>query len=156
MLAPLPKEAVLARLLTDLFDLATQVKPATAPQPTGTAAVYSTDAGQNAFFLLVDLPCSVALSAALARIPVGAIAEVLKAGSLPEHLADNLHEVLNVIGSLFNDNESDHVKLGAVLSQRDAQFKPTWTQAEKAEKRARFTVSVKGYGGGQLSICSMG
>ena len=152
MRAPLPKDLAVSRLLTNLFDLSTQVKPGGPPKPNGAAAVYVTDSGEEAFFCLLDIDAAAAISAALARIPAGVATEVIRAGTLPDNLTENLHEVLNVIGSLFNDDEWDHIKLGCIRPARDAQFKALWAQCEQAAKKIHLGVNVKGYGQGALSF----
>lgn len=102
----------------------------------------------------VDRALGAGLGGALALIPPGAVEEDLAdSDELPEHLADNLHEVLNVLASAFNETRERalHVRLADVVGAAEGS-EAVRALFEGGAGRVDCEVIVPGYPGGQLAI----
>lgn len=77
-------------------------------------ASYVDDVGAPRGWIACDLACANSCGAALSMIPPRLAAESAAAGTIPDNISDNLHEVLNVCVNLFHLEGHPHVVLGGV------------------------------------------
>jgi hypothetical protein len=75
------------------------------------ASLYHQDDGQPVAAIVVDLPLAVAVSGMLAGIPERVIMEDIRTGTIHESTVMNLHEVMNIAGSLLNSTGAPHLRL---------------------------------------------
>lgn len=143
--------SMLSQLLgrTVKVEWSTTAVPLKAPCVTG---VYVTDEGAVAALCIVDLALACHLGAALSMIPAAVANEAVRKGALVDNLADNLHEVANVMASLFNHDGATHIKLREVVVATKAL--PAFLPAAMAHPIARLdlTIGIQGYGGGPLVL----
>ncbi|MGV8847099.1 MAG: hypothetical protein ACOH1Y_15815 [Propionicimonas sp.] len=117
-----------------------------------TVAVYIHDRSDLSALICCDLPLSIALAASIALVPARTAAECLEDGQLTNDLGENMYEVLNILASLFNAAGRPHVKLDSVHGP--GQIPPSDVVALLGAfgRREDVTITVAGYGGGQMSI----
>lgn len=153
--SPLPSAKDVRDLLHDLLvrDVAvTQEDRPTAGTPaTSTVAVYHDDARDIAAIVVVDLALSSFLGAALALISKDTAEQAVADRSLPELLAENLREVLSIVGTLFNTHVP--VRLSDVhLPTEPVPMRVAERATSFGHRRMDLAVTVPGYGVGQMSV----
>ena len=115
-------------------------------------ADYELDTGKVGVLCVADIRLANALGAALTMVAPGAVDDAIANLTLEDSTIDNLREVVNVMTSLFNTNDTPHVKF------RDVRRLPSQLPAETAQllgsPRARrdFDITVESYGTGTLSV----
>lgn len=117
--------------------------------------VYVTDEDLLGAVVACELPLAGRLGAALGSVPVAEVEQSLMAGRLSPDLAENAHEVLNVVAAAFEAPGAPPLKLRrvhAVGEQLPAEVAPTLTYVVR---RVDLQVQVAGYGGGRLSVISI-
>lgn len=117
-----------------------------------TLAVYVDDDGTPRAVVVVDLALGAAAGAALALVPAVMLEEVARTGKLPENLAENLHEVLNIFVSLLNSSATPHVGLRQTIelpSELDADVRAI---VDAPARRRDFVVAIEGYGEGNMAV----
>ena len=150
----LPPAELVGKLITGLVGRPTTVDrmPAAAldlNQPS-TVAAYIQDNGMMASVIVSDLALSASGGAALALIPPGAVQDAVGSGSLPDSLAENYREIVNVAARLFNRPNTPHVRL------RDMHITPEMLPADVsnvisgATERLFVEVQVEGYPLGKM------
>lgn len=117
----LPSLDELEHVLTELLDVvvrADRVRVGRSLPLPYLAATYRDASGVLHAVAMVDLVAAVVLGAALSRIPPMVRDEALAAGELAETMQENLHEVMNVLGLLFNEQRLHalHVRLGELCA----------------------------------------
>jgi hypothetical protein len=123
------------------------------PKGEGGAVVGVFDGPGNklAALWVSDLAASACIGAAIGLMPPRAAADAA-AGGLSELITENLHEAINVAGSLLNADGAPHVALKGVYAPGE------WLPADVAGwvmayvPRQDLRVFVSGYGEGCLSI----
>jgi hypothetical protein len=113
----LPSLDELERVLTELFDVvvrADRVRVGRSLPLPYLAATYRDASGVLHAVAMVDLVAAVVLGATLSRIPPVVRDEALVKGELTEAMRENLHEVMNVLSLLFNEQRLHalHVRVG--------------------------------------------
>ena len=112
---PVPTAKAVRDMLTDLLGRNVEVRSSLpfAPRPSDpiTIAVYVDDRTVVRAVGVADLGFSARAGAAIGLVPAATAEESVTAGLLPETLAENLHEVLNISASLLNAEGVVHVKL---------------------------------------------
>lgn len=73
-------------------------------------------------------------------------------GGLPDAYAENLHEVLNIMGRLFDATGSPHVRFHAMHSPGEPVPPLVTSLATMAGRRLDVTLSIPGYGSGEMSL----
>lgn len=115
-------------------------------------AEYSTDEGEVGVICLLDARLALRCGAALAMVPVPVVEEALRRGELPEVLLENVKEVVNILGGLFNSARSPHVRLTTV-HRLPAELPASVTALLEAPAfRRDFAVLIEGYGDGRLAL----
>jgi hypothetical protein len=153
--ATLPSGADVRGLLNGLFDRSVTVHEEDGPVLPGrgvkVVGSYVDDAGAVRAVVFCDLVVGCVLGAALALVPMPRVQQALDGGDVPQDLADNTQEVLNIAASLFNSADA-HLKLLAVqvapepVSDRVVDF------LRGAPQRLDLRVEVPGYGNGVLVL----
>jgi hypothetical protein len=111
----LPAPPLIGRLIAGLVgrECTSERQPAAAVdlnQPS-TVAVYVRDNGMLAAVIVSDLALTAGAGAALALIPPPAAADAVESNSLPDSLAENYQEIVNVAARMFNRPNLPHVRL---------------------------------------------
>ena len=152
----LPTVMEVRNLLGDLLgrEVETALQDGTpAPlDPRACVGVYQDDRRNSVAVVVTDLPLSVYLAAALALAHKDAADEVVQQRTLTPTYTENLHEILNVVGTLFNRPGSPPTRLTAMHAPGDPVPPRVATQAGSTGNRLDMTVSIPGYGSGQMSL----
>ena len=118
----------------------------------GLVGVYVDDRLGMKALVACDIPAAAYIGAAIGLMPPGGAQDAVEDGELFPVLRDNAAEVLNVMAALFNVGSAPHLRLyghyaaGEGLPGDVAQHLPS------PGPRVDWTVAVKGYGKGELSI----
>ena len=156
---PVPGAAQVRDLLQTLAGCDVQVVPGTPVLPGREAAlvaVYVTDEAVAGAVVVCELPLAGHLGGALGAVPAVEVEQSLAAGGLSPDLTENAHEVLNVVAAAFDAPGAPALKLDrvhAVGEQLPAEVARTLTYVVR---RLDLQVQVAGYGGGRLSVISLG
>ncbi len=154
-LGALPTGPELGTLLDGLLDRG--VTAVVEPRPTlpgrqvQVVASYVDEAKEIRAVVMLDLPLGTGLGAALALVPAPRVAEAVRSGTVPEDLADNTREVLNIAASLFNCGDV-HLKLADVAVAPTPVDAATVTFLRVPRRRADLRVTVPGYGEGIFAV----
>jgi hypothetical protein len=150
----LPTPEYLGRLIGDLLDKEVAVERASGdpfdPQAPGQVGVYTRDEGQIAALCCWDLHMAAYAGAALTLVPRGTAADAIRSRELPEFLADNAYEVLNVCARLFNSPRTPHVALHAVHKLPGMLPTDAALLLRNAAGRLDATAEIPGYGAGRV------
>jgi hypothetical protein len=117
-------------------------------------ACYRDRQGALRAVVAVDRLLGAGLGGALALIPRAAVEEDLESEpELPEHLADNLYEVLNICAGLFNEarERALHVRLVDVTAAADLDDEVR-ALLHGGRGRVDCSVVIPGYPGGELAV----
>ena len=151
----LPAAAELRTLLDGLFDKPVKVQSHPSPVMPGrdvrVVGAYVDGSAAVRAVVFTDLTVGSALGAALALVPAQRVQEAVNAGAVPEDLADNTREVLNVAASLFNCGDA-HLKLGDVWVAPQPVGDDAVVFLRAAAQRSDITVEVPGYGSGVVAL----
>ena len=98
---------------------------------------------------IADLPLAATVGAALAMMPAAVAEDAVRAGVLDEGLADNWHEVANVLTRLLNGPCVAHLRIAATTAGLPDDVRALTTRATSAR---HFAVTVMGYPGGSISF----
>lgn len=151
-----PCPSAVRALLTGLLDKPVTVAP-TAPLAPGpanpcTVAVYVDDSLRIRAVIGCDLPLSVHAGAAIGLLPPATAHASVESGALTEQLAENLGEVLNVAGSLFDAPGAPHLRLHDVHPAGVPTPPHLLAHCLTLGSREDLTVQIAGYGTGALSV----
>ena len=105
-------------LLGGLYDCESTSQAVEPAEPIGkpeVVATYADAEGQAKYALVCDLSVANSMGAALTRIPPGGAEDATRTGQVPDNLADNLHEVLNICSAIFSDVAHDRIVLGEMF-----------------------------------------
>ncbi len=109
--------ASVSPLLAGLFTNKIAVEESKSSEPIGAprvVATYVDNEGHPRFGIVCDLALANSLGAALTLIPVGGAEDATAAGTVPENIADNLHEVFNICAAIFADTGNERIVLDRV------------------------------------------
>lgn len=107
-------------------------------------ASYVDDNDQVRRILTCDLGLANSLGAAISMIPAGLAVDSTKAGSVPDNIKGNLHEVLNVCVNLFTEVSRERLTL------KDMKVCPAGEAAPAVAQSAKFNVAIPKYPGGVM------
>jgi hypothetical protein len=157
---PVPGAAQVGALLQSLAGCDVDVapgKPVLPGREAALVAVYVTDDQEVIGAVVVcELPLAAHLGGALGRVPVDEVERSLAGRGLSPDLAENAHEVLNVVAAAFDSPGAPALRLQrvhAVGEQLPAEVARTLTYVVR---RVDLQVQVVGYGGGRFSAISIG
>lgn len=137
----------IADMIGDLIGRETTLKPLPAASRTLAAAATGTFGAtgvRTAVRVDADLACAASLGAALAMIPDGRVKEVIAGGKLDADLADNTHEVFNVMTRALTMD-------GSIRARLD-KFAVLEANAKPAKQDFAWDVIVAGYEAGKLGL----
>jgi len=156
MTVHLPQPKQLRDLLVDLLGREATLSPtppfAPGPETPASVAVYVDDSLQIRAIIACDLAFSAHAGAALALVPVGVAQDAIADGKLPDTLAENLYEVLNIAASTFNIDGADHLKLHQLHPAGPPLDPMVRIQTLTLGRREDLQVELAGYGAGALSV----
>lgn len=156
MSTALPTLNDVSGLFTMLFGGDTTCKPGKAlltPEACAIVASYADSTGATKRLVTCDLAFANSAGAALSMIPPGAANDATKAGSVPDNILSNLHEVMNIAVNLFADNFDGRLELASVsrLSELSAEAKAALTSKE----RTTVDVSIPRYSAGRVGMIAV-
>lgn len=153
--ATMPSGADVRGLLNGLLDRSVTVHEEDGPVLPGRAVKvvgsYVDDLGAVRAAVFCDLVLGCVLGAALALVPMPKVKDALATGEVPQDLADNTQEVLNIAASLFNSADA-HLKLLAVQVAPEPVSEGVVAFLRGAPLRLDLRVEVPGYGDGVLVL----
>jgi hypothetical protein len=152
---PLPIQETLRDFLGALLGRGVAVDrgEATPPDPGPEHLVghFRTREGETLAVCWADLSAAASCGAALAMVPATSLDEVERTGSLPEHLAENWYEVVNVLSGLLNSNTGPHMVLDEIHTADDCPPE-VWAVVATPSRSRVFDVAVDGYAGGRIGL----
>jgi hypothetical protein len=157
---PVPSAKAVRDMLTDLLGRAVEVRSSLpfAPRPSDpvSVAVYVDDQTVVRAVGVVDLGFSARAGAAIGLVPAPTAEEAVGSGLLPETLAENLHEVLNIAASLLNAEGVVHVRLHEMYAAGTRPPAPIAECMQALGRRLDLGVDIAGYGKGRFSLVILG
>jgi hypothetical protein len=117
-----------------------------------TVAVYTDRNVSMRATVVVDLPLSAAIGAGLALLPATKVEDAINTFTLPEALAENLQEVLNVMAASFNVGDAPHVTLYQVIQPNATAPVDVSVMLRTLGRRLDLVCEVEGYGKGTISV----
>ena len=150
----LPPAELVGKLLVGLIGrpVAVDRLPAAALDlglPTAVAA-YVQDNGMMAAVIVSDLALAASGGAALALIPPGAAEDAVESGGLPDSLAENYREIVNVAARLFNRPNTPHVRLREMHATPEMLPVEVSNMIAGATERLFVEVAIEGYPLGRM------
>lgn len=153
--AVMPGAADVRALLVGLLDKPVAVEQHPRPVLPGrdvhVVGSYVDDDGALRAVVLCDRVLGTVLGAALALVPMLRVEEALASGRVPEELADNTREVLNVGASMFNEGAA-HLKLQGTWVVPEPVADDVVAFLREPCQRTDLRVEVPGYGEGVLAL----
>lgn len=122
--------------------------------PTSPLAVaeYMTNQNEIGGLVFCDVPLAASLGAALILLPPNAANDAVKANKIPEQLAENCREVLNVGARWFNAPLRPHVRLTEVYWNQAGIPVKVAEYAKRANARLDVMLAIPNYPVGTLSL----
>jgi hypothetical protein len=121
--------------------------------PTTTMAIYIGNGMQMAAVLGLDLRLAAYAGAALGLMPPGGAEDSIEGKQLTPMLAENVHELCNILTGLLNRGGAPHVKLHQVwLPGQEQAPKDAAALLLALGRRLDVHVEIARYGGGRLSL----
>jgi hypothetical protein len=152
---PLPIQETLRDFLGALLgrgvavDRGDQAPPAA--EPGHLVGHFASRDGETLAVCWADVAVAASCGAALAMVPATTLDEVPAEGPLPEHLAENWYEVVNVLSGLLNSNNGPHMVLDGVHSAEECPDE-VWAVVAQPSRSRVFDVAVEGYGAGRIAM----
>ncbi len=100
----------------------------------------------------MDVALAASVGAAIGLMPLGGVEDAVESGELFPAQRDNAAEVLNVMAALFNIGTAPHLRLYGFYGPQDATPEDIASKLPVLGGRVDWTVGLKGYPGGGLSI----
>lgn len=148
------RTASLERLLEGLLRRPVQVAPAAegpARQSARWTAHYVDASGAEVALCVLEMPLALAMSAALTMMPPAVGSEWASSGALSDALAENLHEVTNVIAKAVHAGGVRCI-LSSLAGFAPGEQLPEIEKVRSAGSNESFEIAVHGYGAGRLSF----
>ena len=138
----------IAGFLTGLYGLQVSVAadPGASCDVPGGMASYVDAVGTEKGRILCDLSAAAILGAALTQVPMGVVEEAISAGELPDNLAENVREVLNIAVSLLPGSHHARLVLDTVTTE--------FADVPSCDGAAALSVDVQRYGSCKLFVMS--
>lgn len=122
------------------------------PGDLAATAVYVDDEGRVVATVVCDIVLAGAAGTALSMLPPKMAKDCVRTKRIPENVAENLYEVLNVGASLFNGNRNTHVKLQEVIYEPKRPNAEAQAILRKPGKRLDLELQVSGYDMGKIHL----
>jgi hypothetical protein len=115
-------------------------------------ADYQSDSGTVGVVCIADIRLANALGAALTMVSPNVVEDAVAKKVIDEPTIDNLREIVNIMSSLFNCEDTPHVKFHEVHKMPVELPAETATLLESPMGRRDYDVSIDKYGTGTLSV----
>jgi len=151
----IPDKASLTKLLGDLLGAELKLNPLPKPAKASSGdpvAVYRTDDGSLAGACSASLSAAARMGAMIAMIPIAAVEEAEKQGALPEHMAENYREVMNICAQILSSGSAPHVRLDTLYTDRSGLPEDVQKMLGAPSARADFSVATDGESPGEISF----
>jgi hypothetical protein len=154
---PLPAAQEVRELLEGLLgrdvDAVVGVDPAQPHQhPGAMVGVYVNDQLKLSALVVVDMPLSAWVGAAIALVPAATARQCVETELLTPALFDNTAEILNVAASLFNADGAPHLRLYETYAPREVLPGDVQKWVMAYVRRLDVRLDVSGYGAGTMSV----
>ena len=147
----LPAGKTVADFLGDLYGLSVSASDASEADFTyGAIGVYVNEDGDAQGYVACDIAGGAKLGAALTQVPMGPVEDAIKDGALPENLAENLFEVLNISVNLFEGNDGSRIVFQKLVTD-SAEVGELREKVDACEKVVT-TIDIQRYGDGKVMI----
>jgi hypothetical protein len=160
MLLTLPSSKDVRDLFAELLGRPVTVSQAdpvlVANLPSMLVSLYADDTLKLAAVVGMDLPLTIYTGAAIGLLPPGGAKDCVADAIVTSTVAENVREVCNILGSLFNRAGGSHLKLHQVFLPGESPPSDASAVLLALGRRADLTVDVGGYGSGRLSITLAG
>ena len=152
----LPSPKAVRDMLLDLLGRDVQVAIGGPWAPTvkhpGTVAVYTDDKTQMRALVSFDLELSACFGTAIALIPVSTTNACIDAKALTPAVSENVYEILNIVSGFFNLPDRPHLRLYGMHAPGEPPPTDVSARLRGFGNRLDLTVTIAGYGAGQMSI----
>lgn len=152
----LPAGEQVQELFADLLDRDVHQEPGTpvvpGPAVPATVATYVDDQECVRAVISCDLDLSARAGAAIGLVPPSGADRAIRSGCVDGDLAENLAEVLEVAGALFERDHGTHVRLQGLHPAGADLPDDVLAQALTLGRRADVRLEIAGYGDGRLSV----
>ncbi len=152
-----PESVAISSVLTALFGRDVEVEEANKldlVKLKGIIATYRDADRALGAFVAADLAAAGGIAAALSLFPPRVVNEAVQAGALPDSLAENLREVLNV-GKRWFDSSDRGLELAEILSAPGGVTGELRPYLANPAARLDVEVMIRGYAPGRLTIVSV-
>lgn len=140
----------LSRLLG--LDVTVQEDSAAAEFDVHALSEFRNEVGEVEAFVAFDIASAAKLAAALTQIPTGAIEEAIKGKELPENLADNLREVVNIFVNVFPQSNAHRLSSDGIAFCEAA--KEIFNNAADTSESVCYKIDISRYGEGAIWLTS--
>ncbi|MFK7768390.1 MAG: hypothetical protein AB8B55_14300 [Mariniblastus sp.] len=151
---PITPEAVTS-ILDGLFGCATTANEVETPAPIAgpkVMATYNDCDGNLQFVIACELSIANSMGAALTMIPPGLAKEATANGSIPENIAENIHEVLNICSAAFANYHHHRIVLDQVIVPGDVADDALVAALDAAECLIQIDYELERYAPGKISL----
>ncbi len=159
-LVPVPHPKQVRDLFLGLTGKEVEVSPShpvLAGREPAAVAVYVTDKLATGAVVAWNLDLAAYAGGALGLVPLPQTEQARNDGQLTAELSDNVYEVLNIFASVFNEvSGAPHLRLHAVHGVGDRLPTDVGSMLGYVVRRLDLQVTIPGYGGGRLSVVSIG
>ena len=138
-----------------LFDTKAEVSEVKAPVKLDhprVVATFNDDLGNNRFAVVCELSLANSLGASLTMIPPRGAEDATKAGEVPENIAENLHEVMNICSSIFANQYHERIALDQVVLPNSPQMEELADKIDSSECLLQVDYSLGRYQSGKMSL----
>ena len=146
-------------LLGSLYDneaFAKEIEDPTAIDGVNVVATYKEAEGDTSLFAIsCELSLANSLGAALVKIPPGSAQSSTNDGEVPENIADNLHEVLNICSSVFADLENQRIVLEKMYLPGQERAEGLDDKLNSASNLLQVNYELDRYQPGKLSLLQL-
>lgn len=122
------------------------------PGEAAAIAVYADDDGKVVATVVCDIALAGAAGTALSMLPPKMAKDCVRTKRMPENVAENLYEVLNVGASLFNSARTPHVRLVQVLHEGTRPDHTVQAILRRPSSTLDLNLHVSGYEPGQIHV----
>ncbi len=140
-----------ADLLFRNVDVLPSEPVAVGPRNPIAVGVYVDDAMRLAAVAVADLPLAAYVGASIGLVPKGGAQAAIEDGVLPQSIAENFSEVLNVLSALLNV-EGRQLRLHATYAPGQLAPGDVMAVVRTLGRRVDLAVTVAGYGTGHLGL----
>lgn len=151
---PVPIQEDIRDLLVDLLGRGAavdKVKGGSMPEP-ALVAEFVTDDEEVGALCTVDVEFTLRCGAALSMVPMTVVEEAMRRGELPDHLVENVQEVVNIMAKLLNSPKTPHLRLRVVHQLPAEMPEAVLRLLTSPEFRRDFAIAIEGYGNGRMAL----